>query len=64
MSRKNPPLASKMKHPLGIGKLIFMLACLALPVLFYLATGHPAFMVVFLSGMVSISVYIAHLSNK
>jgi hypothetical protein len=64
MPRKNPPLASQRKNPLDIGRLIFMLACLALPVLFYLATGHPAFMVVFFSGMIAVGVTIARLSNK
>ena len=64
MSRKNPPLASQRKHPLGLGKLIFMLSCLALPVVFYLATGHPAFMVVFLGGMMAVGVTMARPGNK
>lgn len=64
MSQKNQPLAASRKYHLGLGKLIFMLACLALPAVFYLVTGHPAFIVVFLSGLSSISIYITHLGTK
>ena len=64
MSQQYQPLPSPRKHPLGLGKLIFMLACLALPVVFYLLIGHPAFIVVFLSGLSCISVYIARLRKK
>jgi hypothetical protein len=64
MSQKNQPLASPRKLPLGLGKMIILLFCLALPVVFYLLSGHPAFIVVFISGMISISITIARVSNK
>jgi hypothetical protein len=63
MSQKNQHPASKTRR-LGHGKMVFMLACLAIPAVFYLATGHPAFMVVLLSGMIGISVTSARLSRK
>jgi len=64
MSQKNQPLASPRKHPHSLEKKIFMLACLALPAVFYLATSHPAFSSVFLSGLTCISIYFARLSGK
>jgi hypothetical protein len=64
MYQKNQSLTSKRKRPLNLGKMIFILACLALPVGFYLVTGHPAFIVVFLSGMIPISMYFARLNSK
>jgi len=64
MGQKNEPLAIQRKHPLGLGRMIFMLGCLAIPVMFFLLTGHPAFIVIFISGLGSISVYIARLINK
>lgn len=54
----------KREYPLNPGKVIFMLACLALPAAFYLVTGHPAFIVIFLSGLGSISAYMARLRSK
>jgi hypothetical protein len=64
MSQKNQLVASQIKPALGHAKLIFILACLALPAVLYCVTGHPAFIVIFISGLGSISVYMARLRRK
>jgi len=51
-------------HLLRLGKLIFLLACLSLPVALYGVTDHPAYIVIFTSGLGGIGVYPAHVRKK
>jgi hypothetical protein len=57
MSHNNQPLPVPGKPSSGRGKTIFQIACLAIPAALYLASGNPAFVVVFLGGMLGVSTH-------
>jgi hypothetical protein len=63
MTQKNEGLAAQRKHLSKLEKLFLLLVCLSLPVALYGVTGHPAFIMIFISGLGGFGVYLAGVCN-
>jgi uncharacterized membrane protein len=64
MFTKNQHPTLHRKHSPSPVEKIIVIVCLALPIVGYLLTSHPAFIVVFLTGLISQSVYTTRIRNK
>jgi len=56
MVNKQLFLETSDRNSLSLCKVILQFGCLGLPVVLFMLTGHPAFIVIFISGMAAVGV--------